>query len=478
MKTKLRFKIIAALTCLSLAALLFSQGYWLKGLYDSTWEQVNGNIQEAMRMADYKELFIRMDSLSENKGSGTITSEIKLSKDSTEEISRNGLMDTFSIKADKNPFKYNEAAESLNEYLDLLTSLEGQIQEALHVKLDSLIPIDYILYDTLLVMELKQYDISVPYKLEVIQIKDRLPETIMTFRSVETFDNKGVQFSYPIKSVEPELYYQLTLKAPSLLVFKQMAGILTSSLLLVILILIAFIYLLYTILRQKTIEELKTDFTNNMTHELKTPISVAYAANDVLLNYDSHISEKQEKYLGIVREQLTQLSGLVEQILTLSVENRNTFRLKQESIRIADMIVPLIEQHKLKAGKKVDITTNIPENIAVFADRTHFYNILGNLIDNAVKYSGDKPAEISVSAEMLPNEIRVSVTDNGIGISEANQQQIFDKFYRVPSGNLHNVKGYGLGLYYVKDIMSKHGGSVTVKSQPGKSTTFTLHFKN
>ena len=121
---------------------------------------------------------------------------------------------------------------------------------------------------------------------------------------------------------------------------------------------------------------------------------------------------------------------------------------------------------------------NIPKNIAVFADRTHFYNILGNLIDNAVKYSGDKPAEISVSAEMLPNEIRVSVTDNGIGISDTNLQHIFDKFYRVPSGNLHNVKGFGLGLYYVKDIMSKHGGSVTVKSQPGKGTTFTLHFKN
>ena len=215
-----------------------------------------------------------------------------------------------------------------------------------------------------------------------------------------------------------------------------------------------------------------------MTHELKTPISVAYAANDVLLNYDTHVSEKQKKYLGIVREQLTQLTGLVEQILTLSVENRNTFRLKQESICVADMIAPLIEQHKLKAEKQVDITTNIPENIAVFADRTHFYNILGNLIDNAVKYSGDKPAEISVSAEMQPNEIRVSVTDNGIGISDTNLQHIFDKFYRVPSGNLHNVKGFGLGLYYVKDMMSKHGGSVTVKSQPGKGTTFTLHFKN
>lgn len=478
MKTKLSFKIIATLISLSLAALLFSQGYWLKGLYDSTWEQVNGNIQDAMRMADYKELFIRMDSLTENKSPGTITSKFKISKDSTEEISRNGLMDTFSVKADKNPFKYDETAESLNEYLALLTSMEGQIQGALHEKLDSLKPIDYALFDSLLVQELKQHDISVPYKLEVVQVKDSLPETVITFRSADTLSTKGLEFTYPIKGTQPEVYYRLTLKTPFQLVFKQMSGILISSFLLVILILIAFVYLIYTILRQKTVEELKTDFTNNMTHELKTPISVAYAANDVLLNYDNNVSEKQKKYLGIVREQLTQLSGLVEQILTLSVENRNTFRLKQESIPITDIIPPLIEQHKLKAGKPINITVNIPDNIAVFADRTHFYNMLGNLIDNAVKYSGDNPAEIFISAEMLSNEIRVSVTDNGIGISEANQQQIFDKFYRVPSGNLHNVKGFGLGLYYVKDMMSKHGGSVTVKSQPGKGTTFTLHFKN
>ena len=262
------------------------------------------------------------------------------------------------------------------------------------------------------------------------------------------------------------------------MVFKQISGILISSLLLVILILIAFIYLIHTILRQKTVEELKTDFTNNMTHELKTPISVAYAANDVLLNYDNNANEKQKKYLGIIREQLTQLSGLVEQILTLSVENRNTFRLKQESIPITDIIPPLIEQHKLKAGKPVNFTINIPDNIAVFADRTHFYNMLGNLIDNAVKYSGDKPCDISIQAETQTNGIRISVTDNGIGISEASLPHIFDKFYRVPSGNLHNVKGFGLGLYYVKDMMAKHGGSVSVKSQPGKGTTFTLHFKN
>lgn len=477
MKTKLRFKIIAILISLSLAALLFSQGYWLKGLYDSTWNQINGNIREAMRMADYKELFIRIDSLTERSKHGRVTSEISFSKDSTEEISQGGVMDSFAVKANKSPFQNNDAAESLKEYLNLLTSLEDQIQQAIHIKIDSLKPINYALFDSLLVKELEQQDILVPYKLEVIGIKDSLPETIMAFRSVETFRKKGVQFSYTI-STQPERYYLLTLKDPFQLVFKQMAGILISSFLLIILILGAFVYLLYTILRQKTVEELKTDFTNNMTHELKTPISVAYAANDVLLNYDNNANVKQKKYLNIVREQLTQLSGLVEQILTLSIENRNTFHLNKEFIRIADILPPLIEQHKLKSDKPVTITTNISDTIAVFADRTHFYNILGNLIDNAVKYSGDKPAEIFIEAEQLPDEISISVTDNGIGISEANQQQIFEKFYRVPNGNLHNVKGFGLGLYYVKDIMSKHGGTVTVKSRTGKGTTFTLHFKN
>lgn len=482
MKTKLSFKIIAALISISLAALLFSQGYWLKGLYDSTSKQINDNIEEAMRMADYKEVFIRIDELTQGDTHGEISQSISFSKEEDEETEKVGMMDTFAVHTDKNPFKNEDIANSLNEYLSLLTNLEGQIQQALHLKIDSLMPISYNKYDSLLSIELKQHDIFVPHKLEVVQLVDSLPEVVVTFLSADSLKtaenwNKAIQFNYPI-STQSEQYYQLTLNTPSLLVFKQMAGILISSLLLVILILIAFIYLIHTILRQKTVEELKTDFTNNMTHELKTPISVAYAANDVLLNYDNNANEKQKKYLGIIREQLTQLSGLVEQILTLSVENRNTFRLKQESIPITDIIPPLIEQHKLKAGKPVNFTVNIPDNIAVFADRTHFYNMLGNLIDNAVKYSGDKPCDISIQAETQANGIRISVTDNGIGISEASLPHIFDKFYRVPSGNLHNVKGFGLGLYYVKDMMAKHGGSVSVKSQPGKGTTFTLHFKN
>ena len=111
------------------------------------------------------------------------------------------------------------------------------------------------------------------------------------------------------------------------------------------------------------------------------------------------------------------------------------------------------------------------------ADRTHLYNMLSNLIDNAIKYADKEPCRIEATARQDDHETTISITDNGPGISEANQRQIFDKFFRVPSGNIHNVKGYGLGLYYVKDMMCKHGGTARVESVPGKGSTFTLHFK-
>ena len=214
-----------------------------------------------------------------------------------------------------------------------------------------------------------------------------------------------------------------------------------------------------------------------MTHELKTPISVSYAAVDALLNFSDPVNEKQKKYLTIVKDQLIHLTGLVEQILTLAVENRSTFRLRPETISLNELVNSLIEQYKLKASKPVEFTCSIPEDIELVADRTHLYNMLSNLIDNAIKYADKEPCRIEATAWQDDHETTISITDNGPGISEANQRQIFDKFFRVPSGNIHNVKGYGLGLYYVKDMMGKHGGTARVESVPGKGSTFTLHFK-
>jgi signal transduction histidine kinase len=171
-------------------------------------------------------------------------------------------------------------------------------------------------------------------------------------------------------------------------------------------------------------------------------------------------------------EQLQRLSGLVEQILSMSMEHRKTFRLNMETISVKELADNLIEQHKIKADKPVNFTLSVePENLSVKTDRVHTYNILSNLLDNAVKYSPEK-ADIYIHIQNEGNELSVKVTDKGIGIAPEKQAHIFDKFYRVPTGNLHDVKGFGLGLFYVRTLTDKMGGSIEVKSALGKGSTF------
>lgn len=254
-----------------------------------------------------------------------------------------------------------------------------------------------------------------------------------------------------------------------------MSGILATSFIILIILGGAFWYLIRTILRQKTLEELKSDFTNNVTHELKTPIAVAYAANDALLNFNqAEEKEKRDQYLRICQEQLQRLSGLVEQILSSSMEDRKSFCLHPVHIDLENLIISLVEQHQLKADKPIRINYEIhPPHLSIMADRTHFSNIISNLIDNAVKYSTEV-AVVNIHCKKVEDRVEISVTDHGIGIATEKQKQLFDKFYRVPTGNRHDVKGYGLGLYYVKMMIEKHGGTVRVESELGKGSTFTI----
>lgn len=416
MNIRLRFKLIALLIVLSLAGLLVFQGYWLKGLYDTLYKQMEINIEEAMKIADYKELFLRIRSIKKEQGAlGPQTQDVYFSSEL--DPSNKQKMDA---KASIHPQKEDP---DLNRE-DIFKTANPDSHMKLHI--------DYG----------DEEDFS--------SIDSTLTDYLYVIGEVEDMVQQAMHAN--IDSIKP--------------ILTQMKGILISSFLLLLLIICAFIYLLRTILKQKTVEELKTDFTNNMTHELKTPISVSYAAVDALLNFSDPVNEKQKKYLTIVKDQLIHLTGLVEQILTLAVENRSTFRLRPETISLNELVNSLIEQYKLKASKPVEFTCSIPEDIELVADRTHLYNMLSNLIDNAIKYADKEPCRIEATARQDNHETTISITDNGPGISEANQRQIFDKFFRVPSGNIHNVKGYGLGLYYVKDMMGKHGGTSPCGKRP------------
>ena len=255
-------------------------------------------------------------------------------------------------------------------------------------------------------------------------------------------------------------------------ILREMGGVIITSALIALVLTFGFWYLLHVIARQRTIEEMKDDFTNNMTHELKTPIAIAYAANDSLLQFpDPKDEERTKKYLTAALEQLSKLSGLVESILNMSMERRKNLTMTREKIDLKNFLTDIIEQQKLKADKPCEIVLECPEEAAVEADPAHFSNVIGNLIDNSIKYSGD-----SVSITVKADSGGVSVSDNGIGIPEKYLSDIWSKFYRVPHGNRADVRGYGIGLFYVKSIVDKHGWQISVASRPGNGSTFTIKF--
>lgn len=256
-------------------------------------------------------------------------------------------------------------------------------------------------------------------------------------------------------------------------ILSEMIGAIVTSALIALVLTFGFWYLLHVIKRLRTIEEMKDDFTNNMTHELKTPIAIAYAANDSLLQFpDPHDEERTKKYLSASLEQLSKLAGLVESILAMSMERRKHLAMSKEMIDLRTFLSSIIEQQKLRAEKNCEITFICQKDACVEADPTHFSNVISNLIDNSIKYSGEN-VEIKITADSTG----VSVSDNGIGIPEKSLPDIFNKFYRVPHGNTTEVRGYGIGLFYVKSIVEKHGWWIGVESRMGKGSRFTIKFR-
>ncbi len=233
------------------------------------------------------------------------------------------------------------------------------------------------------------------------------------------------------------------------------------------------IYLSKTVSRMKTLEQMKDDFTHNMTHELKTPVAVAYSAADSMLRYYDQSDEARNKqFLNIIMQRLSFLSGMIENILSMSMERFKTMKLNIEKVSLKPLVEEIAGMIKLKASKQLKIDIDIPDDLYIMADPLHLGNVLSNLIDNSVKYSGD-----SVIINFKADESSIIVTDNGIGISKNDLPYIFDKFFRASVGDRYETGGYGLGLYYVMQITNLHEWNIDVESELGKGTKFTIKIK-
>ncbi len=271
--------------------------------------------------------------------------------------------------------------------------------------------------------------------------------------------------------------YQAKFENTNAYVFGKMQMQIGGSLLVLLLVAGSFIVLYRNLLAQQRLAEIKNDFISNITHELKTPIATVGVAIEALRNFNAIQSpEKTKEYLDISAAELQRLSLLVDKVLKLSMFEKQQIELNKEPFDLKELMEETLKIMKLQFDKQkanVSFTTS-DHSFMLEADKLHITSVIYNLLDNALKYSKNN-ALIHVSLDMVDqNQVLLRVSDNGMGIAPEYQNKIFDKFFRVPTGDKHNIKGYGLGLSYVAEVVKSHKGSISVDSEPGKGSTFIV----
>ncbi len=250
-----------------------------------------------------------------------------------------------------------------------------------------------------------------------------------------------------------------------------------SSVVFIFVIIFCFIYAIKVIIRQKALSKIKNDFINNMTHEFKTPLATVSLAVEALQDPELSNQDKfRTRYLGIIKDENKRLVSQVEKVLQAAALDKKDFQLKTETINLSELLEDSVDHISLqveKRGGKINFANKL-RNAEIEGDSFHLAHIFNNLLDNANKYSKENPI-IRVESWETGDRIMVSIQDQGIGMSKDALKKIFDKFYRVPTGNVHDVKGFGLGLSYVKTMVEAHKGEILVHSEPGKGSTFTIN---
>ena len=465
-----RFKTISTTFIVAIAVIFSCNVYYLISLYNSIRTDVERDVMTALADADIDDLMYRAGRAQ------ALASNVQMQEDIEEynaprkaEAStykdENGQLISVRTEADGTVI---EERAMLSENSSYSNQMVDAMSRQFHAIMDKYIPYDMEVMDSVLYKQLSNRFIYPDFLcVEVVNSNDSVICGNPKLNGELGLDS----FSFNINPDEG-IYYKAYMTPLTSHILSQMFGIIITVFLLMIAFSLAFWYLFRTVSRLRTIEEMKDDFVSNMTHELKTPIAIAYSANDALLNYDtSNDPDKKTKYLTIANKQLKRLGELVENILAMSMERRKTMKLTPEDIQLREFVDEIATAQRMRGDKDITINVNIPENTTIEADRAHLANVLNNLIDNAIKYSRDS-VEITITGDSHD----LSVRDNGIGIPSKSIPYLFNKFYRVPHGNRQDVRGYGIGLYYVKSILDKMGWDIEAKSTEGEGSVFTIKF--
>ena len=324
--------------------------------------------------------------------------------------------------------------------------------------------------------ELLNNALNVPFSFQVVDYNNKI---VFSSPGFSTKDNNAIYTQILFPNDSPSKLNKLRVYFPTKkdYVFSE-ASFFVPSLIFTFILLVTFVFTIANLFRQKRLSEMKNDFINNMTHELKTPVSTISLASQMLKDVSVTKSPEVFKHVaGVINDETKRLSFQVEKVLQMSLFDKQKTTLKIKEVDINDIIVNVANTHILKVEKfngELDIDLQADETI-VKVDEMHFTNVLFNLLDNALKYKKeDVPPILMIRTRNEGNKIIISVEDNGMGMRREDTKKIFDRFYRVPTGNVHDVKGFGLGLAYVKKIVNDLNGTIRAESELNKGTKFII----
>ena len=466
-----RFKAISSTFIIVIAVIFGCNVYYLISLYNSIKANVERDVMTAMADADIDDLMNRAgraQGLASNVKIQEETEEYRAPRKAEASTYRDENGQLISVRTEADGTVVEERA-MLSENSSYSNQMVDAMSRQFHAIMEKYIPYDMEIMDSVLRNQLSHRFIYPDFLcVKVVNSTDSVICDNPKLKSESGLDS----FRFNINPDEG-IYYKAYMTPLTHHILSQMMGVIITVFLLLLAFSLAFWYLFRTVSKMRTIEEMKDDFVSNMTHELKTPIAIAYSANDALLNYDTdNDPQKKVAYLNIANKQLKRLGELVENILAMSMERRKAMKLKPEVILLRPVMEEIAASHRMRSEKTITINVNVDE-VSIEADKTHLSNILNNLIDNAIKYSGD-----SVEITITGNDREIAVADNGIGIPSKSIAYLFNKFYRVPHGNRQDVRGFGIGLYYVKSILDKMGWSIDVRSKEGEGSVFTIKISN
>jgi two-component system phosphate regulon sensor histidine kinase PhoR len=323
--------------------------------------------------------------------------------------------------------------------------------------------------DSLLGHYMDFYGVKLDYKFELAKEENAAPLSMDK-------DKRVYQQKLDDALAPPGLVLRLHVPEKKDFIVAGLSTMFITSTALIIMIMLFFWMTIRSLLRQRLLLERTTDFMNNMAHEFKTPMaSISLASNMLVKSSSGEGAEKQRHYAGIIRDENEKLKLQVERLLSMAALERGDMTLEKKRVDMHEVIVSAINCIQIQVQEKQgNVSALLNANSQhITGDALHLTNAVINLLDNANKYSDDKP-QIVIATKNEDRRIIVSVKDNGIGIGSEAQKNIFDKFYRVHTGDVHDVKGFGLGLAYVKKVVEEHGGNISVESQPGEGSTFII----